>query len=88
MPMIRYFNRYSIHLGNNLVVSSTTGHAVRNVIRSPARRRVAGPAPWLRILRAPVETAGWKATPVNCLFENSRDLLRERSMFGSGPATK
>jgi hypothetical protein len=25
---------------------------------------------------------------MNCLFENPRDLLRKRAMFGSRPATK
>ena len=56
---------------------------------------VSFPAGWiaraatrLRVFRAPVETAGWKAAPMDCLFQNARDLLRERSMFGSRPATK
>jgi hypothetical protein len=87
--MIRYFNRYSIHAACLLlVVASSTGDAVRYVVRSPARRRIAGSTPRLGIFCTPVETAGRKSAPVNRLFENTRNLLRERAMFGSRPATK
>jgi len=71
-----------------LVVGSTARDAVCAVVRSPARHWIARAATRLRVCRAPVETAGWKAAPMDCLFQNARDLLRERSMFGSRPATK
>ena len=71
-----------------LVVASSTGYAVRYVIRSPARCWIAGATARLRVFRAPVKTAGRQTATMNCLFENSRDFLRERSMFGSRATTQ
>jgi hypothetical protein len=89
VAMIRYFNPNSIHASQLiLVVASSPGDSVRYVVRSPARHRVARATPRLGILRTPVETARRKSLTVNCLFKNTRDLLGERTMFGSRASTK
>ncbi len=89
--MIRYFNQLlGLSIANltrsSLVVALPPDSTA--LIGATSRHRIARSASRLRFLRAPIETSRRQATSMDCLFEDSRYLLRECSMFGSSAATQ
>jgi hypothetical protein len=88
--MIRYFKRGTQSVASLVAGSIITTNAsdVGNVVGATARHRIASAPAGLGIFRAAIETSRRQTFSVHCFFEDARDLLRERAMFGGCAATQ
>jgi hypothetical protein len=58
------------------------------IVFAAARKRIDVPASWGRSVDAAIDTSGRQCAPMDCLSENSRNLLRESAMLGCGATTE